>query len=606
MRQPLSHFIARSGNCVIGSDITYGKEREATTGAMKTCPRCGKEYVDTTTLCPADGTVLEKSGDELVGQMLTDRYRIDERISEGGMGTVYRATHVLMDKRVAIKVLHPSLAADDKIVARFSREAKAASRISHPHALNVTDFGESETGVVFLVMEFLDGKTLKEVIQAEGPLPLPRVVEIINQVAGALDAAHREGVVHRDLKSDNIMLIEAPNGSDWAKVLDFGIAKIKESTGQTDPGLTAPNLIIGTPQYMSPEQCSQASEIDSRSDIYSLGVIIYEMLTGHVPFTADSPTAIMMKQLQEPPPSVLEERDDLPPQVGMVITSAMAKRPEDRFQSAGELSDALATAAVGEVLQQAVSAAATSPGASSETHRIVVPTGSNEAPRNTREDELDEETVIRARPAAVAPAASYETSRIETPPPPADKFNPWRIIIPTVAGMLVLFGVIYAVTYRGNSAEPNANQSPALTADPNSRPVQPAPPPTGKAEENIAPSSNSNTSNSNTGAGAPAGPGSAAPENKNGETANAENSNNGNSNRKERGQKNANDNQGGQTDNAEPKQGNQGQGGDEPPPLPKGNSNGDAPAEPKPRPKKAEPTNLPPPPPTSNISQQEQ
>src|SRR5919199_2919746 len=155
---------------------------------MKTCPRCGREYQDTNTLCPADGTVLEKSGDELVGQMLTDRYRIDERISEGGMGTVYRATHVLMDKRVAIKVLHPSLAADDKIVARFSREARAASRISHPHALNVTDFGESESGVVFLVMEYLHGKTLKEVVQSEGPMSLARVLEITRQVSAALDA----------------------------------------------------------------------------------------------------------------------------------------------------------------------------------------------------------------------------------------------------------------------------------------------------------------------------------------------------------------------------------------------------------------------------------
>jgi serine/threonine-protein kinase len=571
---------------------------------MKSCPRCGREYQDTTTLCPADGTVLEKSGDELVGQMLTDRYRIDERISEGGMGTVYRATHVLMDKRVAIKVLHPSLAADDKIVARFSREARAASRISHPHALNVTDFGESESGVVFLVMEYLDGRTLKEVIQSEGPMPLMRVVEIIRQVTGALDAAHTEGVVHRDLKSDNIMLMAAQNGSDWAKVLDFGIAKIKENTGKTDPGLTAPNLIIGTPQYMSPEQCSQASEIDSRSDIYSLGIIIYEMLTGHVPFMGDSPTAIMMKHLQEPPPSVLEERDDLPPQVGMVITSALAKRPEDRFQTAGELSEALTAAANGKAAS-AVSAAATNPASSvGETNRIVVPTDSNEAPRKTRENELDEETVIRARPAAVAyETRAARTTQVAEPP----RSNPWRIIIPALAGLIVLVGVIYAVTYKGSSAEPSANQ-PGMTADPNSKPVQPAPPPTGNAEQGIVPSANSNTSNSNTGAPlASGGTETKPPENKNGETAGAENANTGNANRKERGQKNANDNQGAQTDNSGNQQGNQDQSGDEPPPPPKSNKNqdsGDTPSEQKPKPKKAEPTNLPPPPPTSNISTQ--
>jgi serine/threonine-protein kinase len=547
--------------------------------------------------------VLEKTGDELVGQMLNDRYRIDERISEGGMGTVYRATHVLMDKRVAIKVLHPSLAADDKIVARFSREARAASRISHPHALNVTDFGESASGVVFLVMEYLDGRTLKEVIQSDGPMPLARVVEIIKQVAGALDAAHGEGVVHRDLKSDNIMLMEAQNGSDWAKVLDFGIAKIKEPVGVTDPALTAPNLIIGTPQYMSPEQCSQASEIDSRSDIYSLGIITYEMLTGHVPFTGESPTAIMMKHLQEPPPSVLEERDDLPPQVGMVITSALAKRPEDRFQSAGELSDALGEAAAGQKPEKAVSAANTNPAAaSSETNRIVVPTDSNEAPRNTREDDYDEETVIRPRPAAVAYETKAARTQVSEPPPP--KSNPWRIIIPALAGLLVLFGVIYAITYKGSPAQPSANQTPGLTADPNSKPVQPAPPPTGNAEQGIAPSANSNAAN-NTNTGATE-PGTKPADNKNAEATNNENANNENANRKERGQKNSNENQGEQTGNTNPSQGNQNQG-DEPPLPPKANSNknssGDTPSDqPKLKPKKVDPS-LPPPPPTSNISQ---
>src|SRR5215212_5361058 len=310
---------------------------------MKICPKCGVEYPDSTTLCPADGIALEKEGDSLLGTTLAGKYRIDERLNEGGMGTVYRGTHVLMEKTVAIKVLRPALAADEKIVARFSREARAASRISHPHALSVTDFGEDKGGVVFLVMEYLKGETLKEVIKSEGQMPLPRVREIIRQVCGALEAAHAEGAVHRDLKSDNIMLIDV-GGGDWAKVLDFGIAKITEKVGQ-DPALTAPNLIIGTPQYMSPEQCSQAAEIDSRSDIYSLGVILYEMLTGHVPFTGESPTAIMMKHLQDPPPSVLEERRDLPAAVARVVTRALAKRPEDRYQTVSELSEELTAAA---------------------------------------------------------------------------------------------------------------------------------------------------------------------------------------------------------------------------------------------------------------------
>ncbi|MCA1605002.1 MAG: serine/threonine protein kinase, partial [Acidobacteria bacterium] len=193
---------------------------------MKACPKCGAEFPDTTTLCPSDGSALAKTNDTLLGQVLAEKYRIDERLSEGGMGTVYRGTHVLMDKTVAVKVLRPSLAADEKIVARFSREARAASKILHPHALSVTDFGEDENGTVFLVMEFLNGVTLKDVIRKDGPMPLPRVVEIMRQVGSALDEAHSQGVVHRDLKSDNIMLLAAMSG-DYAKVLDFGIAKIK-------------------------------------------------------------------------------------------------------------------------------------------------------------------------------------------------------------------------------------------------------------------------------------------------------------------------------------------------------------------------------------------
>lgn len=450
---------------------------------MKKCPRCGKEYENANTLCPSDGTVLEKMEDPLVGQTLADKYRIEELINEGGMGAVYRGTHVLMDKTVAVKVLHPALAADDKIVARFSREARAASRISHPHALNVTDFGESDNGIVFLVMEYLKGETLKEVIHSASPMPLPRVIEIIRQICGALEAAHGEGVVHRDLKSDNIMLLDV-GGGDWAKVLDFGIAKITEKVGQ-DPALTAPNLIIGTPQYMSPEQCSQAAEIDSRSDIYSLGIILYEMLVGHVPFTGESPTAIMMKQLQEPPPSVLEERKDLPAAVGRVVTRAMAKRPDDRFQTVSELAEELTAAA--ETKDAPAVVPGTNPDSSDrKTNRIVVPTGSNEAPRDTSNEDHDEATVVRARPEPVVAAAGPEifTDVIEEP---QTAFNPWRIVVPAIAGLLVVFAVVFALT-RNSSSEPAANDnSQPLTVEPGSQPVQPSATPTGAGEQGITP-----------------------------------------------------------------------------------------------------------------------
>jgi serine/threonine-protein kinase len=448
---------------------------------MKTCPTCGKQFEDANTLCPSDGTVLKRSGreDPLIGQVLAGKYRIDEKLDEGGMGCVYRATHVLMEKVVAVKVLHPALAADDKIVARFTREARAASRISHPHAINVTDFGESENGVVYLVMEYLRGRTLKDVVRSEAPLPLARVTEIVRQVSGALEAAHAESVVHRDLKSDNIMLEEAAGGGDWAKVLDFGIAKIQQSVDNADPGLTAPNLIIGTPQYMSPEQCAQASDIDARSDIYSFGIILFEMFAGHVPFTGDSPTVIMMKHLQEPPPSVLDERKDLPAEVGRVVARALAKRPEDRFQSFGELSDALSRAAQGAT---SLAAAATAV----ETDRIVQPTGPNEAPRTTIAEEPDESTVVRPRYHTRESDTSTGESELPAPvaPLPESSFNPWRIALPAIALLAVVFAVFFAFQRRAGSDTP---EGPPLQADPNSQPVQSVTPPTGQAERNLVP-----------------------------------------------------------------------------------------------------------------------
>jgi serine/threonine-protein kinase len=450
---------------------------------MKKCPKCGVEYPDTNTLCPADGVALETTDDSLIGTTLAGKYRIDARLNEGGMGTVYRATHVLMEKTVAIKVLRPSLAADEKIVARFSREARAASRISHPNALSVTDFGEDENGIVFLVMEFLSGRTLKQLIRDEGPLPLPRTVEILRQVGDALNAAHAQGVVHRDLKSDNIMLIDTMAG-DHAKVLDFGIAKINEPEGKRDTELTAPNLVIGTPQYMSPEQCSQESEIDARSDIYSLGVILYEMLVGHVPFSADSPTMVMMKHLQEPVPSVLEERSDLPASIGRVIARAMAKLPANRYQTIAELIEDLTIAS-------GIAQFAPVP-------QPPVPV----TPSVPVNDDPDEVTVVRTRQEPLPPPVPRRAPvtvpvRGETsgsmpaagsmPPPSAASFNPLKVIIPSLVALLVVFAVFYALKSNSMADEQqNANQpQTTLAADPNSQPVQPGASPSGRSEEGI-------------------------------------------------------------------------------------------------------------------------
>jgi serine/threonine-protein kinase len=436
---------------------------------MKNCPVCGKEYSDTSTLCPIDAAVLERQDDPLLGQTLASKYLIEELISRGGMGSVYLGKHVLMEKTVAIKVLRPSLALDDNVVRRFSREAKAASRISHPHAVSVTDFGESENGVVFLVMEYLDGRTLKDTIKSEGPMKLDRVIEIVRQVAGALDAAHDQGVVHRDLKSDNIMLSET-NGGEWAKVLDFGIAKIQQSESY-DADITAANLVIGTPQYMSPEQCSHSATIDARADVYSLGIIIYEMLAGQLPFTGESPTIIMMKQVQDPPPTILDLRPDLPVAVSSVIAKALAKQPADRQQRAGELSRELTEAASASESPQVIAAPATIPNAP-----VAAPVDD------------DEVTLVRAREVSTSTVRTneFEPQAGETP---LAGVRPWRFLAPAAIALVAVFALVFVLT-RGSGQNQSANanvNAPGLLADPNSQPVQPVGTPTGESERNIQP-----------------------------------------------------------------------------------------------------------------------
>jgi len=444
---------------------------------MKICPLCGKEYSDTSRLCPLDAGVLEHAQDPLLGQTLAGKYFIEKLIKHGGMGSVYLGKHVLMDKTVAIKVLRPSLALDNDVVARFSREAKAASRINHPHAVVVTDFGEDENGVVFLVMEYLQGHTLKDVIRSEGPMEINRAVEIVRQVAGALDVAHEQGVVHRDLKSDNIMLSHT-NGDEWAKVLDFGIAKIQQPAGSRDIDITAPNLVIGTPQYMSPEQCSQSGPLDARSDIYSLGIIVYEMFAGRVPFTGESATAIMMKQVQDPPPAILEARPDLPDGLEKAITKALAKQPVDRFQTAGAFSEALLEATTNPVeAGVALAAPATVP------NEPVLAPPRDEVTLVQPADE-DEETVVRPR--TPPPLIQRDTEVVAAP---AAGVSPWRIMIPAAIALVAVFGLVYWLTRGSTPATTSINNSnisqPGIVPDPNSQPVQAVGTPTGDSERNI-------------------------------------------------------------------------------------------------------------------------
>lgn len=322
---------------------------------MRSCPQCGNRY-EQGQFCPRDGALLQTwaplsqpSGayvegrahapgveEDLVGQVLADRFRIIRSLGQGGMGQVFEAQHLYIDKRVALKLLRPEITTSAEAVGRFQREAMAASTIGHENIVRIDDFGRLPDGRVYLTMEYLDGESLSALL-LRGPLPLPNVLDITIQICRGLAAAHAKGIVHRDMKADNVFLCR-PDGR--VAILDFGIAKIG---AHGSSNLTKTGAVFGTPNYMSPEQ-AMGQPVDHRADIYSLGVMLYEMLTGVVPFEAESFMGVLTRHITETParPRDRAPDRDIPPDLEEVVLRAMAKKPDERFPDAESLSAALA------------------------------------------------------------------------------------------------------------------------------------------------------------------------------------------------------------------------------------------------------------------------
>jgi serine/threonine-protein kinase len=282
--------------------------------------------------------------DPFIGRdILSGQFRVLEKIGTGGMGSVYRADQPAMNRPVAVKILHPKLTNRRDLVSRFRREAQAMSHLTHPNTVKVHFYGELDDGSLCIVMEYLDGKNLNQTVRSEGPMPVERALPILIQVCGALEEAHRAGIVHRDLKPENIFLTSQGGLRDFPKVLDFGLAKVTER--EMRPGsliLTQEGMVFGTPEFMSPEQ-AQGRTLTPASDIYSLAVILYEVLTGKLPFDARTPVEFLQLHVATPP-IPLNQRvpgKAFPPGLSEVIGKALSKRPEDRYRSAAEFAAAL-------------------------------------------------------------------------------------------------------------------------------------------------------------------------------------------------------------------------------------------------------------------------
>jgi len=316
---------------------------------MKSCPVCKVIYPDDFSVCPKDSAPLARTTEFGDGAIVRGKYEILAKLGAGGMGAVYKARHLHFNEICALKVVKSHLVEESEFLQRFRSEALVMRRLNHPNAVQVRDFDETDDGRPFMVMEYIEGRSLDEVMTLEAPLEPARAARIAAQVCSALGAAHQLGIIHRDIKPSNVLLVATDEG-EQAKVLDFGIAKVKEASSTLHKAsLTGTGFVVGTPEYMSPEQAmgTRGDQLDGRTDLYSLGIVLYEMLTGRLPFAGNTPVMMLVAHVQTQPPSPLTLRADLPPELARLVMRALEKNPDHRFASAEEMREELEAIAQG-------------------------------------------------------------------------------------------------------------------------------------------------------------------------------------------------------------------------------------------------------------------
>jgi serine/threonine protein kinase len=406
---------------------------------MKYCDTCHNTYPTDFATCPKDQAVLRAMSELAPGMVLRGKYRIDEKIGEGGMASVYRASHLHFNEELAIKVVNSALSGNQDFLDRFKREAVITRKLRHPNAVRLDDFDITEDGRPFIAMEYVRGKSLRTVLEENGRLPIPRAFDIARQVALALGAAHQLRIVHRDIKPENVLLVPQADGSDRVKVLDFGIAKTTGEQLQSGSGYkpTATGMVLGTPHYLSPEQArgKKSEQIDGRADLYALGVLLYEMVTGELPFKSDTAIEMLLHHIQTAPvpTHLLKPEMHIPEPVSAVIMKALEKDPANRFASGEIMAQALndvclaSGGAAGAFNKPAASASRVgtpAPAFDSETCAL----GSASATIETPVSNIAAGPVIAAggssQPAASAPRAAA----VATPPPTAEIDSATRVL----------------------------------------------------------------------------------------------------------------------------------------------------------------------------------
>jgi eukaryotic-like serine/threonine-protein kinase len=463
----------------------------------KTCPVCSTTYPDTDAFCPKDGSTLrlDEGSASLVGSVIADRYLVSKLLGEGGMGQVYLAGHVRLPQQAAIKVLHSSMVQDSGAIARFNREAANAARIEHERVARVFDFGETSDGLVYLAMEFVPGRTLRELLEEAGRLEPTRAANILYQVAEGLDAAHRINIVHRDLKPDNVLVMTDEQGLDKCKVVDFGIAKALNDSDSKKTQLTQVGAIIGTPEYMSPEQVL-GEAIDARSDVYALAVVAFHLLTGALPFSASTPERTLTARLISKPLTLREAAPEIewPESLQQAFNQALEGDPAERTPTALIFAETLVSA-VEEWTGRGVLRGRTPMSVNIVPTPSVARLVSEAAAEHTLRKA---QTVVAAAPPSAVAAANKAAAQTAASPAPAaapavsspSAAPAKRSPVALVGALVAVAAVVAFFVLKGGGEASVASTSPDATTTTDAAPAaQPGPSPVGEIAGNSAPTS---------------------------------------------------------------------------------------------------------------------